>query len=196
MNKIKIIGIATLGFLNVAAGMFAWTSIVGTTPDEASPRRAPVPLIAPKPSLAVFTPGEDVNTVTRPLFDKSRRPREFSDSGPTAASAGTGFQLLAVSIFDHSSAAFVTSSTTPDGKWLKDGDSFENWTLALIEPQQIKLRHDSDVIYVRFENKDEPQQPPQRDALDKMRATMRPPPGPAKVGNPAFGGNPQTKHPM
>lgn len=152
MNRLKIISLVGLALLDLAAGLFAWRSFnVGRVGDSV-PGRSPAMVDAAALSdVPVAALGDDVETLARPLFVKSRRPWQAT---PKAASEAVhapppvGLKLHAIVGFDHSIRAFVTSSAAADGKWLSVGETFENWTVDSITHQEIALRQDADLLRV------------------------------------------------
>lgn len=151
MNRLQIIILACLTFLDVAAVVFAWRNLVGAEVIlRPVTRSAPMIVLDPVFDLPASTPDNNSETLSRPLFVKSRRP--FLDH-PSATEANTGaapggLKLHAVIGFDQSVRAFVTSDANAEGKWLTVGDIFENWTVESIDAQEITLRQDADLLRI------------------------------------------------
>lgn len=179
LNRLKIIALAGLATLDLAAGLFAWRGFAGADGGERLEARS-APMIVPAalsgaPSLAS---GDDPETLSRPLFVKSRRPSQHAPraaSETAAAPRPAGLKLLAIIGFSHTARAFLISSAAADGKWLSVGEIFENWTVDSIAEQEIALRQDADVLRVGLDYEGVPAQ------AGPLPAPLPPPP--AKTEN-------------
>jgi hypothetical protein len=178
LNRLKIIILASLAGLNLAAALFAWRSFAGAEPGERIPARSAAMIVPAGVSDAPAIPeGDDRETLSRPLFVKSRRPSQNASRAASEASVApppAGLQLHAVVGFSHSARAFVTSSSAADGKWLKVGENFENWMVDSIAAQEIALRQDADLLRVGLFYDT---------AAAPVGLTPTPPPPPPKTGN-------------
>jgi hypothetical protein len=152
LNRLKIIVLVGLTGLDLCAGAFAWRAVAGR--DEGLVARPAIALVAARPAeLVMPAHGEDPETLARPLFSKSRRPSPKSqtraDGGsPPPLSPPAGIKMDAVILFDRAARAFISSNALVEGKWLAVGDSFENWTVDSIAPQEVALHRDASSIRI------------------------------------------------
>ncbi|MCI4677165.1 hypothetical protein K9U39_12950 [Rhodoblastus acidophilus] len=174
MNRLKTITLAVLAVIDVAAAGFAWRSVAGDAAVVDLPRRASAAIMPAAPSdEPVAAPGDDPETLARPLFTKSRRPWRGAQD---AASDGdgspppAGLKLHAIIAFDRSTRAFVTSDADAQGRWLRVGETFESWTVAGISRQDISLRLNASLLHFGL------------DYDDAARAAPEPPPAPPPRG--------------
>lgn len=131
----------------VGAGVFAAYAILGpissddgaTAPDWTPPTLAVGELDPPKPASA------DVETLSRPIFSKSRkpaakaaRPQAPVESVPTAT-APNGLTVGAIFRGKKTSQAYLISADTPEGAWKKVGDTIDSWTIKAIRHQEVIL---------------------------------------------------------
>lgn len=140
--------LAFLGLTTLGSALFAAYAILGpidsdagvNAPDWTPPTLAVVDLDPPKP------PSADVETLSRPIFTKTRRPSPKTtkpaaeaDMGPVSA-APSGITVGAIVKDKKKGQAFIVSLDTPDGAWKKVGDTVDSWTLATIEGVEIVLK--------------------------------------------------------
>jgi hypothetical protein len=152
LNRLKIIVLAGLAALDLIAAGFVWRSFAGgaeplvTRPGLAILPTSPLELVMP-------ARGDDHETLARPLFSKTRRP---SPSPQASAEGGNrpppsppaGIKLYAVILSGRSARTFICSNAALEGKWLAAGETFENWTVDSIAPQEVTLRHDASLIRI------------------------------------------------
>jgi hypothetical protein len=179
LNRLKIITLAVLASLDLAAALFVWRSFAAAGQSESLPSRSAsiiVPVaLSDAPAAAE---GDDHDTLARPLFVKSRRPSQNAApvaTGATLAPPPAGLKLHAVIGFNHLARAFVTSTAAAEGKWLSVGETFEDWKVDSIAAQDIALRQDADVFRVGFVYDDAPN--------PAAPAPAPPPPPKADSGN-------------
>lgn len=185
LNRLKIIALAALGALDVVAALFAWRAFFGPEAGMDLPARAAPPIVpAAIAAAAPQASHDDSETLSRPLFSKSRRPS--LNAAHLAADAASspppaGLKLLAVIAFGHDARAFVVSSVDADGKWLSVGDSIESWTVESIAPQDISLRQQDDRIRVAINYDEAPARVAQLPARLPEKAEKSEETPPAKV---------------
>jgi hypothetical protein len=154
-NRLKIIAMAGLSAIDIAAGLFAWRAIVAPDEGQAVPARA-APAMIPAASAVPLGDAtrDDSETLSRPLFSKTRRP-SLHAADPQAEALSSpppaGLKLLAVILFGHDARAFVSSAANTEGKWLGVGDALENWKVESIAAQDIALHQQDDRISVAIE---------------------------------------------
>lgn len=130
------------------AGLFAISAIFGSNglesevaaPDWKPPTLAIGELDPPKP------PSADVETLSRPIFSRSRRPspksanlQVDSDVSPNAIAPG-GLTVSAIVENKEMHQAYVVSSDAPEGAWRKVGDTVDSWTISMIDRHEVILK--------------------------------------------------------
>jgi hypothetical protein len=107
------------------------------------------PTIANLPSAMAARPNADAQTLTRPLFSKSRRaaPRAGQTAAADAAATTSGaplpagLNLKAIVFRNRKGSAFLACDALPEGKWIKEGDVFRDWTVAALHPLDVVLKN-------------------------------------------------------
>ncbi|HUO54363.1 MAG TPA: hypothetical protein VMU18_06470 [Rhodoblastus sp.] len=186
MNRLKIILLVALCGVNLAAAAFAWRGFAGADAADDLPARSAALVPAAPSDAPVLALGEDSETLARPLFSRSRRPQQASAHAEAEASASpppAGLKLHGVIGYSRQAQAFVTSNASTEGKWLKIGEKFENWTVETIDPQEIALRQSAEILRVGLDYDETAQAqsafappPPKRDEKgDDRHAAATPP---------------------
>ncbi|HXY58093.1 MAG TPA: hypothetical protein VEH76_05890 [Methylocystis sp.] len=182
------------GLALFAAGSFAYLLICALAPvtGEVSgkPDWRPPTAETPKGRPAgVFAGALESETLTRPLFDKSRRPpaktsqKQEAPTTSEAALAGppAGMTLKGIVNQGRDKRVFIVTASTPDGAWLKIGESLEGWTFDSVADARVTLTRAGQVAHLEF-NYDEAspgsapppqplaQQPPQQPPQQQPRA--------------------------
>ena len=152
VNRLQIIILAGVAGLDLFAGAFAWNGFAG---ERGRLVARPVPAIVPENQSEFVIPaqGDDREILARPLFSKSRRPtppgQRQADGGNRVPSAPpAGIKLNAVILFNRAARAFMSSNASLEGKWFAVGETFENWTVDSIAPQEVALRRDASLIRI------------------------------------------------
>lgn len=174
--------LATLGLTTLVSFLFAAYAFLGPlgsdadvkAPDWAPPTLAVGELDPPKPA------SEDVETLSRPIFTKNRRPspkaaapQAAPETGPVADTP-TGVTVSAIVKNKAGARAFIVSPESPDGAWKTIGDTVDSWTIATIAGSEILLKNGP------------------RAAKLKLYAEEQVQPAPPE-GAPTFGGGPPTR---
>jgi len=133
----------------VSAGLFAIYAILGPeggemevkAPEWTPPTLAVVKLDQPK------TAADDVQSLSRPIFSKSRRPsprsvpaRAEPVAAPIARNAD-GLTVYAIVKKENTSQAFIISAEEPEGAWKKIGDTVDTWTISSIDAAELTLKN-------------------------------------------------------
>lgn len=87
---------------------------------------------------------------TRPFFNKSRKPSEPDNKKAeqdtqqtqpaTPVDPPPGALLTAIIKNGKIDTAYIISTSDPQGKWYKIGDSFEGWSVVKIEADKAQLK--------------------------------------------------------
>jgi hypothetical protein len=142
---LTLFGLAASTLLAVASTLFALWAFLAPEVVEAAAAvdwRAPV-FDGKAAAHAAF--GDDSQTLTRPIFVKTRRPAAPSATaapvvGEPAAPA-TGVVVSAIVAAKGARRAFLATPSNPDGAWLSVGDSFAGWTVAKIESTRVEVKN-------------------------------------------------------
>ena len=177
MNRLKVITLAGLVVLDLAAGAYAldaWTRAPGDAP--LAPRGAAplAPAVAPEPPPVAEIPATE--TLGRPLFAKSRRPSLNAPKLAAAAPPPAGMKLRAVVAMDQTARAYLVAEGSADGKWLRVGDELNSWTVESISRRAIALRRDAETVSIGFDYAEAP---------EPRAAPPATPPAPQPPANPA-----------
>ncbi len=101
---------------------------------------------APSPSNA------DSQTLTRPIFSKTRRPFIAKATLPELRepreplAPPPGLMLLGIVKHKAGQSAFIVSSSTPKGKWCAVGDGLDGWKVTLVQDLEITLQSDARTV--------------------------------------------------
>ncbi|CAN2533653.1 hypothetical+protein [Methylocapsa aurea] len=146
LSPLAVMLLALLAALDVAAFAFALLSVIGPD-DAASPTKSDwrPPSVLASASGRTAIARDDAQTLSRPIFWKSRRPRPIAakaDRGDGFAgipSAPAGLSLEAIVRSGASVRAFVVSGEDPEGRWLTLGEAVQGWTIAEVGELELKL---------------------------------------------------------
>lgn len=148
-----------LSFAAVAAAAFAAYALLGSS-DEAAQSAAPdwkPPTLASVEPPPPKSPSGDVQTLSRPIFSKNRKPSIKAPSAPAAESipavttaAPADLTLAAIVKHGDVTSAFVISGSTPDGEWKKVGDMVDAWTVAAISDADLTLKSGDQAVKLRL----------------------------------------------
>ncbi len=146
LSPLSGIVLAALAALAGVTALFALYAMVGsmgsdseaTAPDWTPPTLATVELDPPKPASA------DVETLSRPIFSKNRKPSQKTAAAPTDMStvsdAPSGLSVTAIVRHKSTAQAFLISTDTPAGAWRQVGDQVDSWTVTSITPREVVLQ--------------------------------------------------------
>lgn len=145
LSPLSAIVLAILSAMTLATALFAVRAIqapleldsAAKAPDWTPPTLAAVELDPPKPDSAY------AQSLTRPIFVKSRRPQPKTAAPAETAALSEGPSGLTVAaIVRHKTKlqAFVTSADAPTGAWRQVGDVVDSWTVVSITPAEIVLQ--------------------------------------------------------
>lgn len=132
-----------------AAGLLAWLNInllqspVDISPIVPPPGKAEVrPQPGPPPATALDkkSPDQLQETVSRPLFNSTRRPVQRTE--PTAARAPkvepAKLRLVGVMKADDGPPrALIRYADEPTGRWIAEGSEYQGWTLTKVNEGSV-----------------------------------------------------------
>jgi hypothetical protein len=141
--------LGALSLSATAAAYFALTCIFSPLPTGVVAKtewRAPSAVEAAR-TVAVESP-LDEQTLTRPIFSKTRRPQPGEsraelpkDAPPPAAPPPAGISVKAVVITGKAKTAFLTWDAFPEGKWIREGETILGWTISSVNELDLVLNN-------------------------------------------------------
>lgn len=147
LSPLSAMILAFLLATTLMAGLFALASIFGSigldsevaAPDWKPPTLTIGELDPPTPASA------DVETLSRPIFSRSRRPspkakpQVEADLSPNAIAPGS-LTVSAIVKNKETHQAYVVSQDAPEGAWRKVGDTVDSWTISRIDRHEVILK--------------------------------------------------------
>lgn len=119
--------------------------------DWRPPRLAANNSSTPQPSIS------DNETLTRPLFSKTRKPFVVNDKKQQSSALDlalvappAGLTLSALTIFRNERRAFLTSAAAPKGKWCAIGDEFDGWTVTQMQHLEITMQSGDKTVQLKL----------------------------------------------
>lgn len=147
LSPLSAMILAFLFATTLITGLFALFAIFGSiglggevaAPDWKPPTVTIGELDPPKPASA------DVETLSRPIFSRSRRPspkakpQVAADLSPNAIAPG-GLTVSAIVKNKEAHQAYVVSQDAPEGAWRKVGDTVDTWMISRIDRHEVILQ--------------------------------------------------------
>lgn len=145
-SPIMAVSLTALTALAGAAVLYAASAFfpAGDTPPTVKSEWRPPRLSAFEPT-ASKPPTSDEQTLSRPLFVKSRRPTSANataaptDPASEPIAPSPAFSLAGIVHFGANSRAFLAKSDGADGEWYEVGEKVAGWTLAQIRRVDLTL---------------------------------------------------------
>jgi hypothetical protein len=144
LSPIMLASLALLATTTALSAFFLLAALIGWGDPEAATiadwRPPAVSLSASSPSAASAV---DTQTLSRPVFAKSRRP-SLQPAASTVSNLGSGPQpMLGVEAIVFSSGgprAYLVSQGAASGDWYVVGQLADGWTVAEIRPSELVLK--------------------------------------------------------
>ena len=155
--------LSALCALVLFAALFAIQSVT-VSPQLDSPPSAEwrLPTLDAIVPIQINAPTADMQTLSRPIFAKSRRPAvqqsKTTSEEVSVVPPPTGLQVAAITIFNTEKRAFLISSSLPEGEWFASGEKIDEWTIADMEESSLTLKNGSQSIRLRLYPESELQQ--------------------------------------
>jgi len=144
--QVGLLGVLSLS--TVSAAYFALSSIFSPISHEVIAKaewHAPSVLEAAR--TAVAPSAHDEQTLTRPIFSKTRRPQSVEsqavvtkDAPIHAAPLPAGISVKAVAIAGNARSAFLIWDAFPEGKWMREGEAIQGWTVSSVRKLDLILQ--------------------------------------------------------
>lgn len=131
----------------LAAGAFAlYAGLASLEPPapEIAPEWRPPSFVA-EPPLEPKPAASDPQTLARPIFSKSRRPKPpeevETEEKPQLKEFASATGLAVAAIVRHGAQlkVFVTSPGNPEGDWYGAGDAVGGWTIGAVDAAGVNL---------------------------------------------------------
>ncbi len=147
-SPLMLAGLALLGILNAASVVLVLRAIVVSDelPALATSEWRPPILSASAPARSAPAIS-DVQTLTRPVFMKSRRPQppktptDRTATRATGSPAASGLTLGGIVHFRGSPRAYIVSNGLAVGEWLSVGEKVGVWTIVEIRKLDLTLEN-------------------------------------------------------
>lgn len=149
-----------IGSLAVAVALYVGLSVgpdIPTIGDPGPATEAPLVLDGGAVDLAIKMPSamEYVEIVRRPIFSPNRRPVAEGETTLQTVAFELNLKLIGIIISAGQPIAIVAPNNSSEFVRLTEGDSYQGWIVAGIEPQRVTLRRDAAVEYLEL-NYDQP----------------------------------------
>lgn len=133
--------------LGIAAAAFAVSAFFA----EGAPPMGPsfewkAPTLALVPPKVGRSNKVYLQTLSRPIFSKTRRPPNAASANlrapePVALPPPSGVSLKGIVRYRSMAQAFLTSANSPQGEWKTIGDKLGSWTVDRIEHDHLALKN-------------------------------------------------------
>jgi hypothetical protein len=144
--QVGILGALSLS--TISAAYFALSSIFSPlSPGAVAKAEWHAPRAIEAASAPAMPSARDEQTLVRPIFSKTRRPQPAEslagltkDAPIQAAPLPAGISARAVAIAGKARSAFLTWDAFPEGKWIREGEAIQGWTLSAVRKLDLVLR--------------------------------------------------------
>jgi hypothetical protein len=138
-----------------AAALYVALSIGPSVPaieDIQPAAQAPLAIDDDAQALTAKMPSakEYVEIVRRPIFSPNRRPPQEGDIQLQTVAFELNLKLIGIIISSGEPIAIVSPGNSASFVRLTEGDSYQGWVVAGIEPQRVTLRRDAAVEYLEL----------------------------------------------
>jgi hypothetical protein len=145
LSPLMLATLALLANTTVLSALFLLRALLGWGEPAALPtadwRPPAAPLTASAPSAP---PAQDVQTLTRPIFAKSRRPTPEKKNETASAAKVAGpppaLALQAIVLANGASRAYLVGRGGASGDWYLVGQVVEEWTISEIRAFELTLK--------------------------------------------------------
>lgn len=136
LSRLAAAALCGLALFCAGAFVFAVKSLhdplTDAAPESARSWRPPIYSLE-TPQASKRAPSDEA-TLARPVFSKSRHPREKTDEAAASAKllssvAPTGLSLKGVVRVGGKTSVFIVSPRFAEGQWLKLGEALDGWTV-------------------------------------------------------------------
>ena len=144
LSPLMLASLALLANTTMLSALFLLRALIGWGDPEPAPMadwRPPAVSLKDTPTSAAFA--ADTQTLTRPVFAKSRRPSAQPAASPVAT-LGSGPQpalgVEAIVFSKDGPRAYLASQGAGSGDWYIVGQSADGWTISEIRPSELVLK--------------------------------------------------------
>lgn len=151
LSPLTTIAIVAFCILDAGAALFLLRAAMRPIGLQAAPQAAwRLPTLAPDAPKKEMSAKADVQTLTRPIFFKSRRPpvNARAEAAQVAEPPVESAQLTvsAIAKAGRAERAFLLSSAATEGRWLAVGEEIDGWTLAEVHTSEVVLRSGDSLV--------------------------------------------------
>ncbi len=142
------------------------------------------PTLTQYEALATKPADADVQTLTRPIFSKTRRPylskdkKQASPAAPIPAAPPTNLKLLGLAKYKDVQSAFIVSGSTPGGKWCAVGDEIDGWKVTRMQNSEVILQSDDRTVQISLYPEPSDHQTQETQERPQPQGQMQPNAGP------------------
>ncbi len=142
------------------------------------------PTLTQYEALAAKPADADVQTLTRPIFSKTRKPylskdkKQTSVAAPVPAAAPADLKLLGLAKSKDVQSAFIVSGSTPGGKWCAVGSEIDGWKVTQMQNSEVKLQSGDRTVQLSLYPEPSEPQSPETQERPKPEAQMKQNAGP------------------
>jgi hypothetical protein len=157
LSPLMTMGLAGLAALNVVCALFALHAMFASMEGAKSASGWQPPGLGSNEVVLTAPAQEDTQTLSRPIFSKSRRPAPKSASAPrtnVGASSLSNWSLAAIVRHRDAAFALIITESVPEGKWVQTGESYEGWTIADMDDGELTLQNGQQTAKLKLYNKD------------------------------------------
>ncbi len=144
LSPLMLAALSLLSVTTTLSALFFLRALIGS--DESAPSATPdwrPPSASFLNSPASAPPSTDVQTVTRPVFAKSRRPVPKVVAAP-APENRTGpppaLTVQAIVLSNGASRAYLVSQGGANGEWYLVGQLIDGWTISEMRASEVTLK--------------------------------------------------------
>jgi hypothetical protein len=146
ISPLMLIGLAALAATTAVAAAFAFHAVlIADAPPASATMGWRPPILAASATRPSAPAAADVETLTRPVFSKTRRPAPMGEGAAAAANGAAptlaGLTLGAIVNFDGSPRAYLVAGGAAEGKWLPVGGKIGPWTVVDIRELDLTVKN-------------------------------------------------------
>jgi hypothetical protein len=184
LSPLMAIALALPALMVVVGLLYAVFAVFG--PQGASAPDTPEwhpPAFVAQEAISHPAAANDVQTLTRPIFSKTRRPAPAASGAAApkqqaAEAVITGLQVAGIAKAAHAKRAFILSPSTPNGDWFAAGETIDAWTITTIGDTELTLKSGSKSATLQLYSNDD--KSVNDDKPVDAPPPPPPPPGPVK----------------
>lgn len=142
------------------------------------------PTLTQYEALAAKPADADVQTLTRPIFSKTRKPylskdkKQASLAAAMPATPPANLKLLGLAKYKDVQSAFIVSGSTPGGKWCAVGNEIDGWKVTQMQNSEVTLQSGDKTVQLSLYPEPTERQSQETQERPKPQAQVQPNGGP------------------